>query len=105
MDIPILGEDGEWITATVTVRGLTRQEHLTSGYLAGEKPDAERLLTAESYVLAHGMVEPALTLEEATEWRSTAPGIVVGPVLDMIRTLSSSGPDAAKEIYKSLRSG
>lgn len=62
---------------TVRIRALSRAEALSST----ELPSGER----EAQVLAWGIVDPAITVEEAQQWRESAtPGIVNGLAYEIL---------------------
>lgn len=91
VDIPGVG--------TVRVRGLTRWELLTAG-----KQESKGPMAMERIMLHFGMVDPALTEDEAARWQKCSPAGELMPVLARINELSGIGKDVQKEAYKSLRS-
>lgn len=78
----------------VRVRGLSRDEALDVSQVAGT-PEFEPTL------LAAGMVDPELTVEEAQEWRRAAGSDEISAVCDRIAELSGLKGDSAKAAYKS----
>ena len=85
---------------TVRVRGLSRHE-----LLVHERERGNGTLAMESIMLSLGMVDPALTRDEARQWHKVSQAYEIGPVIDRINELSGIGPNAQREAYKSLRDG
>jgi hypothetical protein len=89
VDIPGVG--------AVTVRGLSRQELLDAGNLA-----EQGVAVMERAMLAAGMVDPALTVDEVAQWQQVSPANEIQPVVQRINELSGIGEDAVKAAFKSL---
>lgn len=84
---------------SVTVRGLSRAEvvHLQ---VSCTTPDE-----LENETLAAGMVEPALSVEEAAGFRANAPSDVVRAISDPILALSGLAGGQQTEKERRFRSG
>lgn len=88
-EVPIDDDGG-----VVVVRGLTRGEaHETVG-----KSTAE----TEALALHFGLVEPAMSLEDARAWIAEDESGVIDRVIAEIRRLSGENPGQAKEYTKSV---
>lgn len=83
---------------TVNVRGLSRAEVVALQAL----PTRDAL---ENATVAAGMVEPALTVEEATAWRAVADNETVRVVSDRILELSGLVEGAQTEKERRFRAG
>lgn len=81
----------------VTVRGLSRFEVVRLGEL-GRKEDFDG---AETWTLACGMVDPALSEHEVRDWRKAACPGELDAVLEKITELSGLNDNALKEASKS----
>lgn len=88
VDIPGLG--------TVRVRGLSRAEVMAISELSGET-------LIERKVLHFAMVDPPLTEEEVSEWRSASPLEEITPVLAKVLALSGMTEGAAKSSVSGIR--
>lgn len=84
---------------TVRVRGLSRAESLRIGQLAGDGD----LDGSEVYLLAAGMVDPALSEDDVIEWRKAAPGDELTPVVEAILVLSGLKEESFKEAVSTFR--
>ncbi len=84
---------------SVTVRGLSRAEVVR---LQGECATPDEL---ENETLAAGMVEPALSVEEAATFRANAPSDVVRAISDPILALSGLGRGQQTEKERRFRPG
>lgn len=92
----LLGEDLEVPgLGVVRVKGLNRVEAIAAGR-AGDS------MAIEAAMLAAGLVEPALTAEEAAAFQRAKPAKVVEIISDKITELSGLGKRAAKAAYKSV---
>lgn len=80
----------------VIVRGLSRKEMLSAG--GGSEPTN----VTEQRVLAAGMVDPVMTVEDIAIWQECAPAMELQPVLAEINRLSGIGQESQKEAYKSV---
>jgi hypothetical protein len=78
----------------VRVRGLTRSEVLAAQEIEGT---ADR----ECQMLACGMVDPALTVDEARQWQEASPAAEIEPVVTRIAELSGMVETSAKDAIKS----
>jgi hypothetical protein len=85
---------------TVTVRGLTRFE---LALMVKKHPDDN--LKQERFILATGLVDPALTEDEVEVWQKAATLGEIGAVSKKINELSGVGEMSAKEAYKSAPDG
>lgn len=86
--VPVFG-------GTVTVRALSRKAiHLLP-------VDSEDKFAVERALLHFGMVEPALTMEEAGQWLEVAANGEIDRVTDTISKLSGIGRWSVKEATKS----
>ena len=85
----------------VTVRALTRQEILT----AQKTHDGSDVAAIECAMLALALVDPVMTPEEVATWQEVSPAGELEPVTDALSELSKINIGAAKETYKSVRSG
>lgn len=81
---------------TVRVRGLSRAESMVIQGMNG-------LEETERKILHFGMVDPAMTEDEAGEWQNASPGAELEPVVEKIAALSGMVVNAPKEQYKSVR--
>lgn len=80
----------------VGIRALTRDEVLESQ----ERPSmAER----ENFIIATGMTDPKLSVEDVHAWASEGEAGDLVAVSDGIATLSGLKPGADKEAYKTFR--
>jgi hypothetical protein len=75
---------------TVRVRGLTRKELLEL------RVDVDKGLSIEQRMLAFGMVDPALSPEEAVVWQQISPANEIEMVTDAIGRLTGLGQGATK---------
>jgi hypothetical protein len=103
IEVPVLDQDGNLITDWLRVRGLTRGEWLTVGKITGDEPDVAAVRRGESFSVSVGLLEPRLTLEEASEWLENAPASITSTVVNRIMELTGARGGAPKEAYKSLR--
>jgi hypothetical protein len=85
----------------VRVRGLSRAETVHMGKLAVDGD----LDASETWLVACGMVDPALDEHEARDWRKAAPGDELTPVVDTILELSGLTEDAQKTTERTLALG
>jgi hypothetical protein len=92
VEIPGLG--------TIRVRGMSRAEVVDDLY----EVDRSVAGAFECRLLSLAVVAPALTEEEAGEWRRAATGDEVRVVIDKINELSSLTKEQAKAAYKELAS-
>jgi hypothetical protein len=92
VDIPGVG--------TVRVRGLSRYE-----VLLAQKEQPKGVVAYERVMLRFGMVDPALTEDEATQWQKASPAGELEPVTRQIAALSGMGEGADKAQYKSHGGG
>lgn len=74
----------------VTVRGLTRDEHLWIG------KGTDDAAVIEQRLISKGMVQPIMTVEQVKAWQARAGTRVLSTVSDKIRDLSGFGEGAAK---------
>lgn len=82
----------------VRLRGLSAFEvHLM------RKTTGEDTAAADAAALSMGMVEPALSKEDATEWMKSRPAGEPTLAVAKIRDLSGLNEGAPKAAYKSLR--
>lgn len=79
----------------VVVRGLTRGEASACGKL-DDQDDVEAL------ALHYGLVDPALSLEDATAWRDQDESGELQKVVDAIQSLSGTAPGQGKDATKSV---
>lgn len=82
---------------TVTVRGLSRQQMLDAGKLADEG-----VAVMERAMLAAGMVDPELTVDEVAEWQRVSPANEIQPVVQRINELSGVSQTSVKDAWKSV---
>lgn len=88
VEVPGVGE--------VVVRGLSRAEAIQVSELDGA--DA-----VEIRMLAAGMVDPELTVEEVVQWRSTKEPAEIRPVSDRILQLSGMTEEGQHEKERNFR--
>lgn len=88
VEIPELG-------GSVRVRGLSRKEILD----LNKDDDGYDI---EDRLMAAGLLEPQLTIEEVAHLRAISPGMELQEVLLKINLLSGMSKESAKEAYKSL---
>jgi hypothetical protein len=86
-DVPI-GDLG-----TVRVRGLSRFESLK----IRDVPEGQR----EAHIIAMGIVDPPMTLDEVHRWQAAAPGGEFEPIANAIGELSGLLESSEKDAYKS----
>lgn len=79
----------------VVVRGLSRGEASACGKL--EDPDE-----VEALALHYGLVDPALSLEDARAWREQDESGELQKVVDEIQRLSGTAPGQGKDATKSV---
>lgn len=79
----------------VVVRGLSRGEASVCGKL-DDQDDVEAM------ALHLGLVEPALSLEDATAWREQDESGEIQKVVDAIQRLSGTAPGQGKDATKSV---
>jgi hypothetical protein len=92
----LLDEPLELLTGgEIRVRGLSRTEVRELRRL----PDVD----FEPALVAKGVVEPELTVEEARIWSDVSPAEEIEQVVRKISDLSGMGANSPKEAYKSLR--
>jgi hypothetical protein len=84
----------------VRVRGLSRAEYLQMGIIGQE--DLER---AEVYMIGHGLVDPALSVEEIRKWRDAVNAGEVDVVTEAINKLSGLNETALKDAVSTFRGG
>lgn len=80
---------------TFTVRALSRAEVLAF------KRDGMTLAEVEALMLSMALVDPELTVNEATTWQQNATATEVGAVVDVITKLSGLEVRADKAALKS----
>lgn len=82
---------------TVRVRGLSRAEALECQKVAGDAGALERK------ALAFGLVEPALSEDEAAGWYGSATFAELEPILSAIQELSGLSEGAGKSGVQGVR--
>ena len=82
--------------STVAIRALTRDEVLE--VQNGDRPLAER----DNYIIAAGMTDPKLSVEDVAAWAAEADAGDLVAVSDAIAELSGLKPGARKEATKSV---
>lgn len=82
------------------IRPLSRAQQIT----VQEIRERDGLAAADAQLVAWGLVDPALTLEEVREWQDT-PGqaAAAGAVSEGIGRISGMMSDSGKAAYKSAR--
>ena len=85
---------------TVRVRALSRAEVLELNDVKPTVDDAKALLAFEAKFLALGLVDPALTEDEAMGWLQSAPHGEADPVVEAIRVLSGLEGRADKAAFR-----
>lgn len=83
---------------TVKVRALSRAE-----VLSFRKRKVDDVAEMERVLLAAGLVEPAITEDEARQWQEASAAGELEPVTRAINTLSGLDSAAAKEAVKRFR--
>ena len=69
-----------------------------------EARDRDGLAAADAMLISLGLVDPALSLEEAVEWQETpGQGETAAAVSEGIGRISGLMRDSGKEAYKSAR--
>lgn len=86
---------------TVTVRGLTRMEAIKAQKAYGRGEDIDAM---EAVILALGLVDPAMTEDEARTWREVGSAGDVQAVVERISELSKMDAGAGKGPTSSSRS-
>jgi len=81
---------------TVTVRGLNRKEALAVRE-SGDDPSDQ-----EPWIIHFGMVEPALSIDDAREWIKVAPAGELQELTVRIAELSGMAEGQAKDATKSV---
>jgi hypothetical protein len=76
--------------STVSIRALTRDEVLEAG--EGDKSNAER----DNYIIAMGMTDPKLTVDEVAAWATEADAGDLVSVTEAIAELSGLKQGAGK---------
>lgn len=99
--------DVELELGTVRVRGLTRGEVFAVNKVARKVRDDEGNLEAdtedlEAHLVARGLVEPTMTVDEARTWQRNSPAGEIERVVAKIQQLSGLAKGADKESYKSV---
>jgi hypothetical protein len=82
---------------TITIRGLSREQM----HEAGTHVD-EGVAGMEAAMLAHGLVDPELTVDEARQWQANSPAGEIQPIVERINVLSGVAGASQKEAYKSV---
>jgi hypothetical protein len=81
------------------IRPLSRKRQIE----VQEAREQQGLAYADALVLHYGLVDPALTLEEAQEWQDDeGQGAVVSAVSQGIGVISGMMADSGKAAYKSV---
>jgi hypothetical protein len=81
------------------IRPLSRKQQIA----VQEIRERDGLAAADAQLLAWGMVDPALTLDEAEQWQQTeGQSAAAGAVSEGIGRISGMFPGAGKESYKSV---
>lgn len=88
-------EDVETTAGTIRVRGLNRAEAMIVAPLKG--------IDLERKALAFGMVDPALTEAEVTQWQKAAPAGELQSVAMVIQRLSGLAEGADKSDLPEVR--
>lgn len=91
--------DVETPAGTVRVRALSRAEVLSLAPLAG---DAQEI---EVRVVAWGLIDPALSVDEVRDWQKATTGEAITAISDAVAKLSGMGPDAQSEAEARFRAG
>lgn len=84
-------EDGD-----VVVRALIRDEAI-------EVQNLEDLSARDNLIIALGMVDPVMTVEDVVAWAATAPAGEISTVSTRIAVISGMMEDSGKAAYKSPR--
>lgn len=103
VEVPVLDQDGNLTTDWIRIRGLTRGEWLTVGKITGDDPNVEAVRRGEAFAVSVGMLDPRLTLNEASEWLENAPASITSAVVNRVMELTGARGGAPKAAYKSLR--
>jgi triphosphoribosyl-dephospho-CoA synthetase len=82
----------------VAIRALTRDEVLGS-------QDLPTLAERDNYIIAAGMTDPKLSVEDVAAWANEGDAGDLVAVSDGIAVLSGLKPGADKEAYKTFRDG
>jgi hypothetical protein len=82
---------------TITIRGLSREQM----HEAGKHAD-EGVAGMEAIMLAHGLVEPALTVDEVRQWQANSPAGEIQPIVERINVISGVAGASQKDAYKSV---
>jgi hypothetical protein len=75
--------------STVVIRALTRDEVL-------ESQESDSLKDRDTFIIATGMVEPLMTIEDVAAWAATSPAGDLVAVSDAIGELSGLKQGAGK---------
>jgi hypothetical protein len=89
VDVPGVG--------AITIRGLSREQMHEAGKHADEGVSA-----MEAVMLAHGLVDPALTVDEVRQWQANSPAGEIQPIVERINELSGVAGASQKDAYKSV---
>jgi hypothetical protein len=79
------------------IRGLSRGEVLAAQH------DDPTLAVFERRLLAHGIVDPKLTVTDVGRWQEASPAGEMEPLIKRIEGLSGIGGRIEKDIYESFR--
>lgn len=82
--------------STVAVRALTRDEVL-------ESQELHSLAERDNFIVATGMTNPKLSIEDVAAWAAGAAAGDLVAVSDRIAEISGLKPGADKEAYKTFR--
>lgn len=91
--------------STVKIRALTRDQVLEIQGDPDEPKTADALADKDNRLIAAGLLDPQLSVEDVAMWAKEAPAGDLMALSDAIAIISGMTPDAGKESYKSVRSG
>lgn len=88
---------------TVTVRGLIRAEITRARAIAGKASKENQVAIMDNHMIAAGLVDPEMTVEEVAAWLEQAPAGDAVAVLGTIQELSGLAEGAQKSGVSAVR--